>query len=108
MTYEEICKKHPRLRERAIHYAFSKVAKHLGLERKDWLPWSAMPLESLVENAWLEGHGIHVDNTPTAGGRPQQYVNIDKACEWWKSRAEDLGISLYQIELFRKAMEDSQ
>ena len=32
-------------------------------------------------------------------------VELEKACQWWESRCDALGVSKYQIELFRKAME---
>lgn len=39
------------------------------------------------------------------GAEDQRGIDIEKACEWWESRCENLGISRYQIELFKKAME---
>lgn len=40
------------------------------------------------------------------GATEQKQIDIDKACEWWKSRGEVFGITPYQIERFRKAMEE--
>lgn len=40
------------------------------------------------------------------GAREQHRIDVKKACEWWESRCDYLGISKYQIELFKKAMEE--
>lgn len=42
----------------------------------------------------------------TAGVVLQRCEDTKKACEWWESRCDNLGISRYQIELFKKAMEE--
>lgn len=42
------------------------------------------------------------------GATEQRKIDIEKACEWWGSRCDNLGISRYQIELFKKAMEGGE
>ena len=31
-------------------------------------------------------------------------IDLDKACAWWESKCDAYGLSLYKVELFRKAM----
>lgn len=59
MTIVEVSKKHPRLYEKAVHYACDKVGK----EGK--VPFNQVWLFILVRDAWLEGKGIHVEKKDT-------------------------------------------
>lgn len=38
--------------------------------------------------------------------KEQRKIDIERAAAWWESRCDYLGISKYQIELFKKAMEE--
>lgn len=40
------------------------------------------------------------------GAADQRAIDIEKAAAWWESRCDYLGISKFQIELFKKAMEE--
>lgn len=54
-----------------------------------------------------EFHPIMEENVLKAINKQKQ-IDIEKACEWWYSRCDNLGISRYQIELFKKAMEGGE
>ena len=64
-------------------------------------------------NKMAEEDGGFVAPQPDSGllhprAEDQRGIDIEKACKWWESRCDNLGISRYQIELFKKAMEGGE
>lgn len=58
----------------------------------------------------IEFHGIPEFAGNVAAQAYEKGANtlLKEACEWWESRCDYLGISKFQIELFKKAMEEGE